>query len=79
MTLDLNWGLLDDSDVEQDNYSEALTFWYALPVFLDYTLADANPLGILCWLTGLPTISLINTVWSTSFMSLPSAGLILNP
>jgi len=38
MTLDLNWGVLDDNDVEQDNYSEALTFWYAFPVFLDYTL-----------------------------------------
>jgi hypothetical protein len=58
MTLDLNWGLLDDNDVEQDNYSPALTFWYVFPVFLDYALADANPLGISCWLTQSPTISL---------------------
>jgi len=29
MTLDLNWGLLDDNDVEQGNSGDALTFWYA--------------------------------------------------
>ena len=38
MTLDLNWGLLDDNDVEQGNLGEALTFWYAFPVFLYSTL-----------------------------------------
>jgi hypothetical protein len=54
--------LLDDNDVEQGNYGEALTFWYAFPVFLDHILADANPLGISCWLTGLPTISLMDTI-----------------
>ena len=31
MILDLNWGLLDDTDVEQGNLGEALTFWYVLP------------------------------------------------
>jgi hypothetical protein len=62
MTLDLNWGLLDDNDVEQGSSGQALTFWYAFPVFLNTPLADANPLGILCWPTGLPTISLINTI-----------------
>jgi hypothetical protein len=37
MTLDLNWGLLDNNDVEQGNSGEALTFWYAFPVFVYYT------------------------------------------
>ena len=62
MAFDLNWDLLDDYDVEQGNYGDALTFWYAFPVFLYYTLADANPLGISYWLMGLPTISLIHTI-----------------
>jgi hypothetical protein len=31
MTLELNWGLLDDNDVEQGNLGDALTFWYAFP------------------------------------------------
>ncbi len=39
MTIDLNWGLLDDNDVEQGNSGDALTFWYEFLVFLDY-----NPL-----------------------------------
>lgn len=34
MTLDLNWCLLDNNDVEQGNSGEALTFWYASPVFV---------------------------------------------
>ena len=38
MTLDLNLGLLDYTDVGQANYSKALTFWYAFPVFLYYAL-----------------------------------------
>lgn len=43
MALDLNWDLLDDNDVEQQNYSEALTFWYAFPVFLYHTLLMPIP------------------------------------
>ena len=33
MTLDLNWSMLDDNDVQQGNSGDALTFWYASPVF----------------------------------------------
>jgi hypothetical protein len=32
-----NCSLLDDNDVKQDNLCEALTFWYAFPLFLDCT------------------------------------------
>ena len=35
-TIDHNWGLSDDDDVEQGNSGDALTFWHAFPVFLDY-------------------------------------------
>ena len=37
MTVGLKWGLLDDNDVEQGKYSDALTFWYALLVLLYHT------------------------------------------
>ncbi len=36
MILDLNRAL-DDHDVQEDDCSKALTFWYAFPVFLYYT------------------------------------------
>ena len=76
---DLSLGLLDDCDVQRGYLNKALISWSVVPgVSLMSSSADEISLGISRWPMGLPTISFIHTIGSTSFISLPYVRLILS-